>query len=190
MPQIRRTLLALVTRQRTYSCSGQRIAKPFTELPGLLRQQLHDPIDELFRGIDRRTGAVERYVGIGPKSVIGDRLEIVGLGQELTQLKIEPGLVSRQSGKLPVHALVGFGVFTRALRDQRLRRVKGREVGIAAGVFAYPAARIMRARVKDRRALSKCSIASGVIDRCPRGEFPASARCDLHRSPPGGAWRE
>ena len=72
---------------------GAAIAKPFTELPGLLRQQLHDPIDELFRGIDRRTGAVERYAGIGPKSVIGDRLEIVGLGQELTQLKIEPGLV-------------------------------------------------------------------------------------------------
>jgi len=32
---------------------------------------------------------------------------------------------------------VGFGVFARAFRDQRLRRMKGREVGIAAGVFAY-----------------------------------------------------
>ena len=36
-----------------------------------------------------------------------------------------------------MHALVGFGVFSRAFRDQRLRRVKAREVGIAAGVFAY-----------------------------------------------------
>jgi hypothetical protein len=38
---------------------------------------------------------------------------------------------------LGMHALVGFGVFARAFRDQRLRRVKVREVGIAAGVFAY-----------------------------------------------------
>jgi hypothetical protein len=35
-----------------------------------------------------------------------------------------------------MHTLVGFGVFSR-VRDQRLRRVKAREVGIAAGVFAY-----------------------------------------------------
>jgi hypothetical protein len=36
-----------------------------------------------------------------------------------------------------MHAPVGFGLFARTFRDQRLRRVKAREVGIAAGVFAY-----------------------------------------------------
>src|SRR5712691_5910621 len=110
--------------------------KAFPKSAGLLRQQLHDPVDELFGGVDRRAGAVKRYVGIGPQPVIGDRLEVVGLGEELTQLETESGLVSRQPGKLGVHALVGLGVFARALRDQRLRRVRGREVGIAAGVFA------------------------------------------------------
>jgi hypothetical protein len=39
------------------------------------------------------------------------------LGQELAQLKAEPGLVSRQPGELGVHALVGFRVFAGALRD-------------------------------------------------------------------------
>ena len=33
---------------------------------------------------------------------------------------------------------MAFGVFARALRYQRLRRVKGRDVGIAAGVLADP----------------------------------------------------
>ena len=32
---------------------------------------------------------------------------------------------------------MSLGVFASALRNQRLRRVKAREVGIAAGVFAY-----------------------------------------------------
>ena len=100
----------------------------------------------MFGGVDRRAGAVKRHVGIGPQPVIGDRLDVVGLGQELAQLKTEPGLVSRQSGKLGVHALVGFRVFARALRDQRLRRVKGSEVGIAAGVFAYPGGKAWFAR--------------------------------------------
>jgi len=73
---------------------------------------------------------------------------------------------------------MGFGVFAGALRDQRLRRVKGREVGIAAGVFAYQGgqncSRAGRAApIKHWRALSKCCFASGVTDRRLRGEFPA-----------------
>ena len=40
--------------------------KAFPKSAGLLRQQLHDPVDEFFGGVDRRTGAVERYVDIGP----------------------------------------------------------------------------------------------------------------------------
>jgi hypothetical protein len=32
---------------------------------------------------------------------------------------------------------LGFGASTGALPNQRLRRVKGGEIGIAAGVFAY-----------------------------------------------------
>jgi hypothetical protein len=81
--------------------------------------------------------AVERHVDLGPHPVIGDRLDVVTLGQELAQLKTEPGLVSSEPGKLGMHALVSFGVFALPFRDQRLRRVKGREVGISAGVFAY-----------------------------------------------------
>jgi hypothetical protein len=61
----------------------------------MLAQQLRDPVDELFGGVDRRTGAVERYVGIGPQPLIGDRLDVISLGQELPQLKTESGLVSR-----------------------------------------------------------------------------------------------
>jgi hypothetical protein len=104
---------------------------------GMLRQQLRDLVDELLGGVDRRAGAVERHVDLGSHPVIGNRLDVVSLGQELAQLATEPGLVSRQPGKLGMHALVGFGVSSRAFRDQRLRRVKAREVGIAAGVFAY-----------------------------------------------------
>jgi hypothetical protein len=43
---------------------------------------------------------------------------------------------------------VGFGVFAHAFRDQRLRRMKGREVGIAAGVFAYSGGENSSSRVK------------------------------------------
>ena len=55
----------------------------------------------------------------------------------MAQLATEPGLVSGQPGKLGVHALVAFSIFARALHYQGLRRVKGREVGISARVFAY-----------------------------------------------------
>jgi hypothetical protein len=48
-----------------------------------------------------------------------------------------------------MHALVGFGLFARAFRDQRLGRVKGREVGIAPSIFAYSDGEaIVRARLK------------------------------------------
>jgi len=68
--------------------------------------------------------AVGRHVGLGSQSVIGNRLGVVSLGPELAQLATEPGLVSRQPGKLSMHALVGLGVSARAFRDQRLRRMK------------------------------------------------------------------
>jgi hypothetical protein len=42
-------------------------------------QKLRDFIDELF-------DATERYVRIRTQPVIGDRLDIVGLGQEFAQL--------------------------------------------------------------------------------------------------------
>ena len=74
------------------------IGDAFPEFAGRLPQQLRDPIDELFGGVDRRAGAVERYVSIGPQPVIGDRLDVVGLGQELAQLETETRLVSRQPG--------------------------------------------------------------------------------------------
>jgi hypothetical protein len=76
---------------------GAQIGKAFPKSPRLLCQQLRDPVDELFGGVDRRAGAVERYIGIGPQPVIGDRLDVVGLGQELAQRETEPrlGLVSR-----------------------------------------------------------------------------------------------
>src|SRR3984893_15711424 len=115
---------------------GAQKGKAFPESSGLLRRQLRDPVDELF-GVDRRAGTVERHIGTGPEAVIGDRLHIVGLSQELAQLATEPGLVSGQPGKLGVHALVAFSIFARALHYQGLRRVKGREVGISARVFAY-----------------------------------------------------
>ena len=72
------------------------IGDAFPEFAGRLPQQLRDPIDELFGGVDRRAGAVERHVGIGPQPVICDRLDVVGLGQELAQLETEARLVSRQ----------------------------------------------------------------------------------------------
>jgi hypothetical protein len=194
-------LLAFARRFEHYRLRWQRSRSSlahrkvaFPECSGLLRQQLRDLVDEFFGRVDRRAGAIKRYVGIGPQRAIGDRLDVVGLGQELAQLETEPRLVSRQPGELGVHALVGLGVFAGALRDQNLRRVKGREVGIAAGVFAYSggenSSRAGQApRNKHWRALSKCSFASGVTDRRLRGEFPASATCDLHRRPPGEAWR-
>jgi hypothetical protein len=55
-------------------------------------------------------GAVERNAHLGPHPVIGDRLDVVILGRELAQLATDPRLVSRQPGKLGMHALVGFGV--------------------------------------------------------------------------------
>ena len=107
------------------------------EIRELLGQQFRESLDELFGGVDRCGGAVQRYVGIGPQPVIADLLDVAGLAEELAKLAIEPRLTSRQPGKLGMHALMGLGVFACALHDQRLRRVKGSEVGIAAGFFTY-----------------------------------------------------
>jgi hypothetical protein len=52
----------------------------------LLGQKLRDSIDEPFGGVDRRAGAVERYVRFRPQPIIGDRLDIIGLGQGFAQL--------------------------------------------------------------------------------------------------------
>src|ERR1700730_3121322 len=133
---IRRALRAPPVKVAAYSVLlGAQKGKAFPESSGLLRRQLRDPVDELF-GVDRRAGTVERHIGTGPETVIGDRLHIVGLSQDLAQLATEPGLVSGQPGKLGVHALVAFSIFARALHYQGLRRVKGRKVGISARVFA------------------------------------------------------
>jgi hypothetical protein len=48
----------------------------------------------------------------------------------------------------------------------------------------------LRALVRCSRALSRCSVVSGVTDRHPRGESRASEMCGLGRHPPDRAWRE
>src|ERR1700730_10568349 len=104
---IRRALRAPPVKVAAYSfLLGAQKGKAFPESSGLLRQQLRGPVDELFCGVDRRAGTVERHIGTRPEAVIGDRLHIVGLGQRLAQLATEPGLVSGQPGKLGVHALL------------------------------------------------------------------------------------
>jgi hypothetical protein len=140
------------------------------------------------RRVDSLAGAVKWCVGVGPQPVIGDRLDVVYLGQHVAQLATGPRLVSGRPGK-GVPALMDFGVFARALRNQCVCRVKGREVGIAAGVLAYSGGENSARAGQALTGLSKCSFASGVTDRCLRGEFSPPARCDLHRRPPGGAWR-
>jgi len=55
---------------------------------------------------------------------------------------------------LGIHALVGFGIFPRAFRDQCLCRVKGREVDIAAGVFAYSG---LMAAIETHQAMLGCT---------------------------------
>src|SRR5947207_2622705 len=86
--RVRPHLAGLIPARRTEGSSVLGIL-------GLLCQKLRDPVDELFGGVDRRAGAVERYGGVGSQSIIGNRLDVVGLRQELAQLATEPRLVSR-----------------------------------------------------------------------------------------------
>ena len=53
-----------------------------------------------------------------------------------------------------MYATVRLGGFPGARADDRLRRVKSRQVGIAAGIFADAGGEMMRARARKLRALS------------------------------------
>jgi hypothetical protein len=65
-----------------------------------LPQQISDHTDKSFSRVNWRAGAVERHTTVGPQPVVGDRLDVVGLREELAHLGTKLPLVSGQPSEL------------------------------------------------------------------------------------------
>jgi hypothetical protein len=144
--------------------------------------------DELCCPVDRRARPIERHARAWPQLVISNRFQVVGLRQkqgEVGKLRLLPCQLRQQT----LHAPVRLGGSPGARADDGLRLVKAGQVGITAGVFPDATARMMRARARQSRALSRRSPISGVTDRRPRVEFRPSARSGSGTRPRDTAWR-
>jgi hypothetical protein len=102
---------------------------------GPLDQQFCDEVDKPLSGFDRGAGPIQRNFRVGAKLIIGDCLQIVGLGQkprEITQLRLIPGKL----GNEPMDAPVRFSDHAATYNDQRPSGVKASEISVASGIFA------------------------------------------------------
>ena len=112
--------------------------------------------DKFFSISDGRFGPNQRNLGIWPHFIIGNRLQIVCLRQETTDIQIDSGFIFCQSVEFRVDPLVAFGDLPRPLEDKCLRRVKCAKIGIPAGIIAEANADIDPSIAKALPRFARC----------------------------------
>src|SRR4029077_21083875 len=108
-----------------------------------------DAVDEPCRRIDQLAGVDLRYNSLWADAVVDDLLASVRSAKKLGKASVEANVVFAQSGERATYAAMSLDDPAGAFGNQRLRRVKTREIGGACRFIAEMRNVKLRARFAE-----------------------------------------
>ena len=173
-------------RQRQPALSAGNAEASFRLSLGLA-QHSRDLLDEPIGGVYRRARTVERHAHARPEFIIGNILEIIGLRQEASENSpsSDSFLASCENNRCTPRCVLT--ILPERARMNACAAWKPARYASRPASSPTAAPRIILARARHARALSRCSPVSGVTDQDLRVVSRASGSCDPDRRPPGRA---